>query len=209
MSTLLRIDSSPLGASSISRSLTAEFVKQWEQRHPNGTVITRDLTVSGLTPVDGAWIAAAFTPAANRTTEQSELLNLSDALITELKSADQCVIGVPMHNFTIAANLKLWIDQIARAGETFSYGPQGPVGLLPNNRVTFMVASGGVYGLGSGMESLNFVEPYLRAVLGFLGVTDVQFHVAGGVAQLRTGTVGLEEFLMPHVQSIQAALLPA
>jgi len=114
-----------------------------------------------------------------------------------------------MHNFTIAANLKLWIDQVARVGETFSYGPNGPVGLLEDKRITFMVASGGAYGAGSGMEHFNFVEPYLKAVFGFLGVADTKFQVAGGAAQVLGGAVGLEEFLRPHVQSIRAELQPA
>ena len=98
----------------------------------------------------------------------------SEELIQELESADEIVIGVPMHNFSIPSSLKLWIDQIARAGRTFTYGANGPKGLLQNKKATLLVASGGVYSPESPAAALNFVDPYLKAVLGFLGITDVR-----------------------------------
>jgi len=209
MPTLLQIDASPVGSASISRHLTAEFTKHWKEANPKGEVITRDLTTSGLTAIDGDWIVAMSTPPADRTIDQQGRLALSDKLIAELRMADEYVIGAPMHNFTIAANLRLWIDQVVRVGETFAYNENGRVGTLTGKKATFMVASGGVYGPGTAAESFNFVEPYLRTVFGFIGVTDTNFHVAGGAAQLRTGAVDRETFLRPHVEAVHAAFQPA
>ena len=119
--TLLEIESSPLGnGASISRQLTGAYVQQWRQAHPGGTVITRDLSTSRLPTITTEWIVAMSTPEENRTDEQRDVLVLSDMLIGELKAADEYVFGVPMHNFGIPSVLKLWIDQITRAGQTFT-----------------------------------------------------------------------------------------
>src|SRR5262249_50276082 len=115
MSTLLRIDSSPLGReASISRQLTTDFEKQWLAANPGGRVITRDLMTTELPPVTAEWIGAAYTPEAALTQGQKGVLAISDMLIAELQAADEYVIGVPMYNFSIPAVLKLWIDQVAR-----------------------------------------------------------------------------------------------
>jgi FMN-dependent NADH-azoreductase len=203
MPTLLHIDSSPLGEASISRHLTAEFVEQWQLAHPDGKVITRDLTSSGLTALDGQWIGAAYTPEASRTPEQKQTLALSDTLVGELLTADEYVFGVPMHNFSVPGTFKLWIDQIARAGKTFAYVDGAPKGLLTGKKATFLIASGGVYGAGSAMASFNFVEPYLRTVFAFLGVADTTFQTAGGTASLMRGG-SREELLLPQVEAIRA-----
>src|ERR1700683_3322431 len=121
MATLLRIDSSPLGdGASFSRQLTGEFVEKWKRTNPNGSVVTRDVTATQLSPINAEWIGAAYAPKGSLAPRQHEVLALSDVLIAELKAADEFVTGVPMHNFSIPAALKLWIDQIARVGETFS-----------------------------------------------------------------------------------------
>ena len=109
-----------------------------------------------------------------------------------------------MHNFAVPSVFKLWIDQIVRAGETFSYIDGVPAGLLKNKRATFVTASGGVYDAGTAMASLNFVEPYLRTVFGFLGVTDTSFLSAGGAAALMHGKMDRQTFLRPHIESIRA-----
>jgi FMN-dependent NADH-azoreductase len=203
MATLLHIDSSPLGDASISRHLTKEFVQNWKAANPNGKVIARDLTSTTLKPVTAEWVGSAYTPEEARTLAQRELLAASDALVAELLAADEYVFGVPMHNFGIPSVLKLWIDLIARAGKTFSYANGTPEGLLKGKRVTFLVASGGNYDPSTAMASFNFVEPYLRTVFGFLGVTDTRFINAGGAAALNYGQVDRQTFLKPHVESIR------
>ena len=130
MSTLLHIDSSPLYGRSVSRELTAAFVTQWKASHPDGTVVERDLNSTAIPPITADWVSAVYTPGEARTPKQKELLTLSDTLLAELEQADEYVIGVPMHNFGVPSVLKLWIDQIARAGRTFSYADGTPKGLI-------------------------------------------------------------------------------
>jgi FMN-dependent NADH-azoreductase len=207
MPTLLQIDSSPLTMhSSTSRQLTAAFVREWQQAHPEGRVITRDLSVSQLPLVTAEWIGAAYTPEASLSAQQREILAISNELVQELHDADEYVIGVPMHNFSIPSVLKLWIDQVARAGKTFSYEGGVPAGLLKNRKATFLVASGGVYDAGTPAAAMNFVEPYLRAVFNFLGVTDTTFINAGGTAQLRFGA-DPQTLFEPAMASIRARAL--
>jgi FMN-dependent NADH-azoreductase len=209
MSTLLHIDSSPLGEASISRQLTREFTQQWKEAHPDGQVIARDLTSTGLAAIDAEWIGAAYTPEEARTPRQREVLALSDKLIAELEAADEYVFGVPMHNFFVPGVLKLWIDQIARAGKTFSYSAGGAAGLLKGKKATFIVASGGVYKAGTPAAAVNFVEPYLRSAFGFIGVADVVFINAGGASAIQSGKTDRATFLEPHVESIRAAVKAA
>jgi FMN-dependent NADH-azoreductase len=204
MATLLKIDSSPMGENSISRKLTTQFALSWRKAHPGGEVISRDLTRTELPPVNSVWVGAAHTPEDSHSPEQREALAVSDTLIAELQKADEYVFGVPMHNFSIPSTLKLWIDQVARAGKTFSYGANGPKGLLNGKKATLLIASGGVYEQGTAMESLNFVTPYLRAVFGFLGVTDVTIIAAGGTAQLMSGQVDPQTFLAPSLEKVHS-----
>jgi FMN-dependent NADH-azoreductase len=204
MATLLRIDSSPLGdGASFSRQLTSEFIEKWNRTYPGGRVITRDVTTTNLSPINAEWIGAVYTPKESRTARQREVLALSDELIAELKAADEFVIGVPMHNFSIPGALKLWIDQVARVGETFSYENGAPAGLLQNKKATFLVASGGVYNQGTPGFALNFVEPYLRSLFDFIGVRDTTFISASGTARQRFG-VDRGTILQPALTSIHA-----
>jgi FMN-dependent NADH-azoreductase len=205
MPTLLQLDSSPL-ESSISRELTREFVKTWKAVHPKGTVIRRDLAANVLKPVDASWIFSSFTPEASRTPEQKAALAFSDELIAELEAADEYVFGVAMHNFSIPSVLKLWIDQVVRSGRTFAYSESGPQGLLHGKKATILIASGGVYEAGTPAGALNFVDPYLKTVLRFIGVTDVTFVTAGGAAQIMTGAVDRETFLRPTLERVRAAV---
>jgi FMN-dependent NADH-azoreductase len=202
MSGLLHIDSSPLYGRSVSRELTAAFVSEWKELHPDGRVFERDLSSTAIPPITAEWVGAVYTPEAVRTPEQKELLSLSDSLLAELEQADEYVIGVPMHNFGIPSVLKLWIDQIARVGRTFSYVGGTPKGLLLGKRVTFVIATGGIYDSQTQMASFNFVEPYLRSLFGFLGVTDATFLTAGGTGVLNQGH-DREAFLAPHLQAVQ------
>jgi len=202
MPTLLHVDSSPLYGRSVSRELTGAFVAQWKASHPDGTVVDRDLNSTSIPPVNADWVGAAYTPEDARTPEQKELLALSDSLIAEIDQADEYVFGVPMHNFGVPSVLKLWIDQIARVGKTFSYADGTPKGLIVGKKATFIIATGGMYDAQTQMASFNFVEPYLRSVFGFLGVTDATFLTAGGTAALNYGQ-DRGVFLAPHLQAVQ------
>jgi FMN-dependent NADH-azoreductase len=202
MSILLHINSSPLYGRSVSRELTGVFVTQWKSSHPDGTVVNRDLNSTPIPPINADWVGAVYTPEEARTPQQKELLSLSDSLLAELERADEYVIGVPMHNFGVPSVLKLWIDQISRVGRTFSYANGTPKGLIVGKRATFIIATGGIYDAQTQMASFNFVEPYLRSVFGFLGVTDVGFLTAGGTMALNHGQ-DRDAFLAPHLQAVQ------
>ena len=202
MPKLLHIDSSPLYGRSVSRQLTDAFVTQWKSTHPNGTVLNRDLYSTPISPINADWVGAVYTPEDARTPQQKQLLSLSDSLLAELDQADEYVFGVPMHNFGVPSVLKLWIDQISRVGKTFSYADGVPKGLLVGKKATFIIATGGIYDAQTQMASFNFVEPYLRSVFSFLGVTDATFLTTGGTAALNYGQ-DRDAFLAPHLQAVQ------
>jgi FMN-dependent NADH-azoreductase len=203
MATLLHLNTSPL-SSSVSRELTREFVSNWKASHPTGQVIDRDLAANPPKPLDQATIYATFTPEEARQPEQKDLIAYSEEAIAELEQADEYVIGVAMHNFSIPAVLKLWIDQVVRRGRTFSYGAEGPKGLLSGKKATVLVATGGVYDAGSPYAAFNFIDPYLRTILGFIGITEVKFVTAGGTTQLMSGTVDRGQFLQPHLEQVRS-----
>jgi FMN-dependent NADH-azoreductase len=203
MPILLKLDSSPMGERSISRKLTTRFADSWLKAHEGGVVIARDLAALSIPVVDGAWVSAAYTPEEARTPEQSKVLAVSEALIAELQQAEEYVFGVPMHNFGIPSTLKLWIDQVVRAGKTFTYSSSGPAGLLTGKKATLLIASGGTYDPGTARASLNFVTPYLRAVFGLIGITDLNIIAAEGTAQLMSGKVDTQSFLAPFLEKVQ------
>jgi FMN-dependent NADH-azoreductase len=203
MPTLLQIDSSPLD-SSISRELTATYVEAWKTANPTGTVTSRNLLTEDIKPVDQSWVFAAYTPEENQSPEQKQLLAQSERYIAELQSADELVIGAGMHNFGIPSSLKLWIDQIARRGKTFAYGANGPEGLLKGKKATILISTGGVYSADSPAAAMDFVEPYLRAVFGFLGIKDLRVVTASGAAQVMTGAVERDVFIKPVVEKVKA-----
>jgi FMN-dependent NADH-azoreductase len=202
MSTLLHIDASPL-ETSISREMAREYVATWETAHPNGRVIYRDLAAHAPAVIDQAWIGAGFTPPDARTPEQKARLAESEELVDELFAADEVVIGIPMHNFSIPSSLKLWIDQVVRSGRTFRYGAEGPDGLLKGKIATLLIATGGDYAQGSPAASMNFIDPYMRTILGFIGISDVRTHTVGGAAKLMTGAVDRETLLLPALTRIR------
>ncbi len=202
MTTLLHIDSGPLYRRSVSRQLTGAFVAKWKSSRPDGTVIDRDLNATPILPINAEWAGAVYTAEAARTPKQKELLSLSDSLLAELEQADEYVFGVPMHNFPVPSALKLWIDQIARVEKAFSYADGKPKGLIIGKKATFIIATGGIYDAQTQMASFNFVEPYLRSVLGFLGVKDATFLTAGGTMALNHGQ-DRDVFLAPDLQAVQ------
>ena len=202
MPTLLHLDSSPL-ESSISRELTREFVKTWKAAHSEGIVIDRDLAAHPPKPLDALWIGSNFAPETSRTLEQKAALALSDALIAERETADEYVIGVATYNVGIPSVAQLWIDQVARGGRTFTYNETGIQGLLKGKKATVAIATGGVYEVGTPAGAMNFVEPYLKTVLGVLGVTDVKFVTASGAAQVMRGAVDRTSFLQPVLEKVR------
>ncbi|MEU8826082.1 NAD(P)H-dependent oxidoreductase [Streptomyces sp. NPDC048636] len=174
MPTLLHIDSSIWpGDASASRAVTATFRKEWEARHPNGTVIYRDLAAEPLPHLDGAAAHAGFVPAGDRTPEQHEAFALRETLAGELERADAVLIGAPMYNFTIPSTLKAWLDHVIIMGRT-----SGAEQTTTSGTPTVVVASrGGGYGPGTPRESFEFVTTYLdKALSGALGL-DVEFVV--------------------------------
>jgi FMN-dependent NADH-azoreductase len=178
MTTILRLDTSIKGPHSVSRKLTDKIVAHLVEHHPKAKVIDRD-TSAELAQIDGAWVGAAYTPTSARTADQSASLALSDTLIAELKSADVIVIGAPIYNFGVTGPLKNWIDQIARVNETFAYTANGPQGLVAHNpRVIVAYTSGGVP-MGS---AYDLATPYISRVLGFIGITNIEFVAAEGTS---------------------------
>ena len=179
--TILHVDSSPMVATSVTRKLTAQLMADLQAQYPGSTVITRDVGVSPMPHIDGTVIGAYFTPVDQRSAELQQAVALSDTAVAEIKAADIIVLGVPMWNFGIPSALKAWIDHIARAGETFRYGANGPEGLLSGKRAIIVSARGGIYSQGP-MASFDHQENYLRDVLGFIGIKDVAFIRAEGLA---------------------------
>ena len=165
---ILNVQSSARHEDSVTRQLSAMLV---ERLSAGGATVVEREADNDLPPVSKAWTQGAYIPEADRTSEQREALRLSDELVAELKAADAIVIGAPVYNFTIPASLKLWIDQVCRAGVTFKFGENGPVGLLEGKKAYVVLASGGT-AVGS---EVDFHTPYLRHVLGFIGLHDVEF----------------------------------
>src|SRR6202049_3797669 len=183
---LLRVDSSAR-RNSVSRQLTARFVEAWQQEHPDGTVVERDLAATPLPHVTDEWVQAIHTNPESLTPAQKQVLQLSDALVEELVQADTIVIGAPMYNFAIPAPLKAWIDQVVRMGKTFGYGSSGARGLLGDKKVIVVTARGGAYEKGTPAEKFDFQEPYLRHIFGFIGLTDGTFIHAEKQAREEAG----------------------
>lgn len=177
MTKVLKIDASGRTEGSVSRDMSDRIAKRMAN---GGKIVSRDLN-DHLPFIDEDWIGANFTPADDRTEDQKEKLALSDSLIEELRAADTLVIGTPVYNFGIPATLKAWVDQIARAGVTFRYTENGPEGLLKGKKAVVAFASGGVP-MGAAMDH---VTPYLKTVLGFVGITEIEFLDTDGLnAQL-------------------------
>ncbi|AGY59332.1 FMN-dependent NADH-azoreductase [Gloeobacter kilaueensis] len=172
---ILHIDASPRGERSVSRTLAGEFVDKWKAAHPGGTVTYRDLGHNPVPLVDETWIAAAFTPPEARPPELAQAIAISDELVDELLAADRYIFSVPMYNFNVPAGFKAYIDQIVRVGRTFAVTQEGYAGLVAGKKALFITAQGGSYRPGTPAEAYNFQEPYLRAIFGFLGITDVSF----------------------------------
>lgn len=175
---ILQINSSARREGSVSTGLASRIVAGLRHGSPAATVTVRDLAAAPHPALDEAALQALFAPETERTAEQAARVALDDAVIAEVQAADVLVIGAPMYNFGVSTQLKNWIDALARARVTFEYTAQGPRGLLTGKRVYVALTRGGRYRDTAADSQL----PYLRTVLGFLGMTDVQFVFAEGLA---------------------------
>lgn len=191
---ILNIISSPRGAASYSIKLGHGLVEKLQAANPGSTVAVHDLATHPFPHLEEAKLQSLFTPAESRTPEQHEAARHSDDAIREIQEADAIVIGAPLYNFGIPSTLKAWIDHIARAGITFRYSEAGPEGLVKGKKVYLAVSSGGVYSEGPAM-AYDFVVPYLKAVLGFLGMTDVTVVRVEGTATPGAGDAALAKAL--------------
>lgn len=177
---ILYVTSSPRGAESYSNRVAQSVLDELRARDPGAAVTVRDLAREPLPHIGEDFAAATRSPNGPQTDAQRALLAQSDALVDELLAADVLVIAAPMINFTIPTNLKAWIDYVARAGRTFRYSEKGPEGLVTGKQAIVVAARGGIYsGAGS---ALDFQLPYLKGVLGFLGITDVEVLEVEGTA---------------------------
>lgn len=186
MKNILLIETSPRGNDSYSTQAARSIVNELQARNPHTKVVVRDLAVNPPPHIGVPYITGMYAEPEQRTPEQSKALALSDALIDEVFTADTVVIAIAMHNFGPPSAFKAWIDHVARAGRTFSYGANGPQGLLKGKHVILVLASGGVYSNGQ-MKAFDFTEPYLRTVFNFLGITDVDVVRVEGVAMRAIG----------------------
>ena len=197
MPSLLKLDVSPRGDHSYSRQLGTTFLQSWQAAHPGATVVTRDLAKQQPTYVDLQWIVGAFSAPDKQTEEHKAALKLSDDIIAEVQAAETILITTPMYNFQIPAVLKAWIDHVVRIGSTVNYTDKGPVGQLHGKKVYVIVASAGAYEKGSPSENYDMLTPYLKHVLGFIGLTDVTFIAAGGASGVQYGKISEEDWKKP------------
>jgi FMN-dependent NADH-azoreductase len=166
---ILRVDSSARIDGSVSRGLTDKLIAQLRNAMPDARILLRDVALGSVPHVNPAWVSANTTPADIRSADQREALAVSDSLVAEVQAADILVIGCPIYNFSVPASLKAWIDQICRAGLTFQYSPQGPIGLLKDKMAYVIITSGGTEMDGP----VDFATSYMRHVLSFIGITNV------------------------------------
>jgi FMN-dependent NADH-azoreductase len=179
MATLLQVDSSGKGSMSVTRPLTQYFAEQWSAANPGGKVVYRDLLKSDVHFVDEEIVGAYYTQSDKLSPHQKDVLALSDKLVQDLLDAETYVFGVPMYNFTVPGVFKAYLDLVVRAGKTFSFEGGAPKGLLKDKQVVIVTSSGGDYSAAP-MKAFDFVEPYLRSIFGFLGVTNVTVVTAPG-----------------------------
>lgn len=178
MATLLHIKTSLFGDTGQSAQLAKSFVDNWLAEHSDGVVIERDLASDPVPHLDAFRVTALNSPAEERDADQEAVVALADALLAEVKSADTVVIGLPMYNFNIPSQLKSWFDHLARAGVTFHYTEQGPVGLIEDKPVYLVATRGGLYA----EQGQDFQVDFVKQFLGFIGLKDTRLVLAEGLA---------------------------
>ena len=177
---ILLVTSSPRGSDSHSTRIATELAHRLEAADPDAALVVRNLAAKPLPHIDSDYSAGIYTPPEKRSDRQAELVGVSDEAVDELFAADTIILATGLINFNISSTLKSWIDHVARAGRTFSYGKDGPKGLVTGKKVYVVLASGGVYSEGPAIQ-LDHAIPYLRTALGFIGLTDVEVIRVEGV----------------------------
>jgi FMN-dependent NADH-azoreductase len=181
MKNILLVLGSPRDRASYSNQIARRVVDDLKSRYPAAKVVVRNLARDPLPHVTDAFASGRGVGKEKRSLVEAKALELSDVLVGELMAADVLVLATPMHNFGVSASVKAWIDQIARPGVTFSYSEKGPTGLATGKKAALVLARGGIYSEGP-MKAYDFQEPYLRAALGFIGLTDIEVIRIEGVA---------------------------
>jgi FMN-dependent NADH-azoreductase len=201
MLTLLNIQSSPRIDNSLSRVLSDKFIEQWKIDNPNGRVIIRDLMKTELPYINQAWLGGAFFPPERQTPEMLAEMQVSDELVAELKAADQIVIGVPMHNFTVPANLKAYFDQVVRFKHTYNLDG----GMLEDKPTTIIIASGRLYTPGAPEEQCDYASGFLKCVLAYMGIKNIRIILAGGMRAVNFGQDTFENYVEKYLPEILVA----
>jgi FMN-dependent NADH-azoreductase len=202
MKNILLVQSGPRGIESLSQQVAHSIVKDLQVRYPEAKVVVRDLAENPPPHVGRDFVSGIHLQPDQLTREQSTAVALSDSLIAELSAADALVLAVPMYNFGPPSTLKAWIDHVVRAGRTFSHSANGVEGLVKGKKAILVLARGGVYSEGP-YKPFDFQEPYLRAILGFIGITDVEVVDVAGVA---VSAIGPEKALASAVTQSKQVL---
>ncbi|WP_292667166.1 FMN-dependent NADH-azoreductase, partial [Mesorhizobium sp.] len=177
---ILLVTSSPRGAASHSTRVATDLAQKLVAADPSNSLVVRDLVAKPLPHIDPDYATGIYTPAEARTPRQAEVVGVSDAVLDELFAADTVILATGFINFNISSTLKSWVDHVARSGKTFAYGEGGPKGLVKGKKVYIVLASGGIYSQGAAVQ-MDHAVPYLRSVLGFLGMTDIEVIRVEGV----------------------------
>jgi len=194
MKKILEIISSARGAASNSTQLTHAIIEKLKTRYPGSKVTQRDLVQKKYPHLEESHLTAFFAPPEGESEAYKTAVQHSDEAIRELEEADIVVIAVPVYNFNIPSALKAWIDHVVRAGRTFSYGADGPKGLLKDKKIYLAIASGGVYSDGP-LKAIDYTEPYLKTVFGFIGLHDVTTFRVEGVSSPELKETALQKGL--------------
>ncbi|KJE35019.1 FMN-dependent NADH-azoreductase [Thalassospira sp. HJ] len=199
MTKILHVSASVNGENSNSRQIALKLIDRIKASDPSVTVAERNTNDAVVSALTGETVGAYYTPAEDRSDAQKEVIAASDKMVAELLDADVLVIGAPMYNFSVPSTLKAWVDLIARVGVTFNYTENGPVGLVEGKKAYIVAATGGV----PVNSPADFATPYLKQVLGFIGITDVEVVEASGFG------VNAEEAMARALANVDAAKLPA
>jgi FMN-dependent NADH-azoreductase len=177
---ILLVTSSPRGTASHSTRIATDLAEKLLAADPSAKLVVRDLVASPLPHIDPDYSTGIYTPVEARTQRQAEAVGVSDTVLDELFAADTVILATGFINFGISSTLKSWVDHVSRSGKTFAYGEDGPKGLVTGKKVYIVLASGGIYSEGAAVQ-MDHAVPYLRSVLGFIGMTDVDVIRIEGV----------------------------